>query len=110
VFSTTGFTRDVKNKFSSFKTLEEPLKLVVEKYLKNGYKIYGPYKVDKIVSGKAYLYVFSGEHVSIDLFSSKQINEKEKTILISKDDKVYLLKKDKEIVLLKLKKGVKDDY
>ncbi len=34
VFSTTGFTRDVKNKFSSFKTLEEPLKLVVEKYLK----------------------------------------------------------------------------
>ena len=108
--SNNTFARYTKKHHKVQSKSKDFLKLTINKYLKNGFKIYGPYNVDKVENGYAYLFVYSKQHMVIDLLKSKKINEKGKDVSIYKGDKVYLLKKNNKIVLLKIKKGATNDY
>ena len=108
--SNNTFARYTKKHHKVQSKSKDFLKLTINKYLKNGFKIYGPYNVDKVENGYAYLFAFSQKHLVIDLLKSKQINEKEENVSIYKGDKVYLLIKKNKNVLLKMKKGATNDY
>lgn len=110
LLSNVNLAKDTKKNKRDVVTYKEQIKLIVNKYLKLGYKIYGPYKVDKVRNGYAYLFSYSPTHKVIDLFKSKEINEKEEDVSIYKGDKVYLFKKNRQNILLKLKKGKQNDY